>query len=226
MKLDTADPEFAAGIALYLTGSWHESRQALSSLTKRFPDSPIVHFLMGNTCYFLGELDKSIESYRRALELSPDNALAHYRMGECYFRAGRLLQARESFERVLSFAGQSHAMAAHFVGLINEFLGDDEHAVEGFELLRKESGQSLIANYYLAHLKIKLDRAGEARDLLGELLEQVPDFAAGHYLMGIAHCRLHDLTQAIRCFRRVLELHPQDQRARRWLSQITDVEWP
>ncbi len=120
MKPDTADSEFAAGIELYLSGSWLECRDAFGNLARRFADRPFVHLLLGNACYFLGDLDASIEAYRKAIELNPESAIAHYRLGECYFRAGRLMHARESFERVLGFEGQSHAMAAHFVGLINQ----------------------------------------------------------------------------------------------------------
>ena len=226
MKLDTVRTEFAEAIELYLSGNWSDSKDAFAGLTESFTDSSFLHLLLGDICYFLGDLDAATGAYKRAAEIDPASVITQYRMGECYFRAGRLTEARECFNRVLGFDGQSHAMAAHFLGLINQFMGDDDAAIEAFALLRRESSQSLIADFYLAQLKIKHDQAGEARDLLQELVEHIPDFAAGHYLLGIAHCRLHDLTQAVQCFRRVLELRPQDQQARRWLHQITDVEWP
>ncbi len=223
MKIDLSRPEYAQAFAGYLSGEWEEARQAFERLSARDPDNPYLRLIRGNILYSLGNLDQASAAYRQAIELKPDFGVAYYKLGVCEYRAGRLTQSLQSFQTLLSLKDQSHAMASYFVGLINSFLGDDEGALEGFSLLREASPQSRIANYYLAQLKIKHGRYGEALELLDELLEITPGLAEVHYLRGVVLEKMHRNAEAVDCFRRTLQLNPRDQRARTELNLLTGV---
>jgi tetratricopeptide (TPR) repeat protein len=213
-------------LQLYLAGDWTSARRAFEDLRIRYEESAVLYLHLGDVEYSLGALDKAAELYQKAIDIQPDFGLAYYRAGVCLHRAGRLEQALACFEKVVAMKNQSHAMAAYFVGLINLFLGRDEAAMRGFSHLRRESRESKIANYYLAQLKIKANDFEEALDLLRELVEQTPQFAEVHYLLGVVNYRLHRITEAIQCFKKALELDPQDERSRSRLMQLTDVQWP
>ena len=83
-----------------------------------------------------------------------------------FVKYGKLEKSMESFSTLLGMKGQGHAMASYFFGLINQFLGNDKEAEEGFRILRGASRQSLIANFYLAQLKLKHNRHEEALELV------------------------------------------------------------
>jgi len=142
------------------------------------------------------------------------------------YRLGRLEDSLRSFSTLMSMHGKTHAMASYFFGLINQFLGNDEEAEKGFAVLRKESKESLIANYYLAQLKIKHHRYAEALDLLQELLAATPNLAEVHYQKGVVFMGLHKNMDAIAAFRKTLDLNPGDKRARANLDLLTDVPEP
>lgn len=223
MSLDLSNPEYAKAIEHYLSGRWKEAREALEALHTGNPQDHYVLLLLAKSMYSLGRLEEAIEHLKRAVALYPEFGNAYYELGVCYYRCGLLEQGLAAFNRVLSIGGQSHAMASYFVGLINHLLGNDEAALTGFGNLRTVSPESLIANFYLAQLKIKERKFDEALSLLRELVSVTPNLAEVHYLLGTAQFHLHNNTEAIKSYRRTLELNPGDTRARAVLEMLIDV---
>jgi predicted Zn-dependent protease len=224
--LDLTQPETAEAIRLHLLGDREGSSAALKKLLARDAKNYFFHYLLGEAKYALGLLDEAAGHYQAAIELKADFGIAYYKRGVCFYRMGQLEKSLESFSALLAMKGQGHAMASYFVGLINQFLGNDEEAEEGFKILRGVSKQSLIANYYIAQLKLKQNRHAEALVLLDELLHATPGLAEGHYLKGLAYMGMHKNMEAIASFRKTLELNPNDKRARGNLDMLTEVPEP
>ncbi len=220
MNLDLTRPDYAEAIQYYLNGDWKKAAPAFAALHGKEPDNPFILLLMGNINYSLGNLDKAVEEYRKAIDVKSDFGIAYYKLGVCYYRAGKLGRALEAFDTILQLKDQSHAMASYFVGLINHLMGNDEEAERGFDILCRQSPESLIANYYLAQIKIKHNKYDEALKLLEALVETAPSLAEVHYLLGIAKFRLHDNVEAIKCFRKALDLNPEDTRARSYYELL------
>lgn len=223
MSLDLSNSDYSVAIEHYLNGQWNEAKSDLEALLKTYPADHFLPLLLGNTMYSLGRLDEAIDFYKDALKLKPDFGNAYYKLGTCYYRCGRLEEGLEAFTKVHELRDQSHAMASYFIGLINHLLGNDEAALEGFTNLRKVSQSSLIANFYLAQLKMKERKYDEALQLLKELSEVTPNLAEVHYLLGTVQFRLHNNSEAIKSYRKTLELNPEDTRARSVLELLIDV---
>lgn len=223
MSLDLSNNDYSAAIEHYLNGKWNEAKSAIDALLERYPSDHFLPLLLGNTMYSLGRLDEAIDYYHDAIKLKPDFGNAYYKLGVCFYRCGRLEEGLAAFRRVLDLRDQSHAMASYFIGLINHLLGNDEAALEGFSVLRKVSPNSLIANFYLAQLKMKEHKYDEALKLLNELSTVTPNLAEVHYLLGTVQFRLHHNTEAIKSYRKTLELNPDDTRARSVLELLVDV---
>ena len=218
-----SQPDTAEAMRLHLLGEREGARAAFEKLLARDAKNYFFHYLLGETKYAMGLLDEAVRHYRAAIELKPDFGVAFYKEGVCYHRMGQLEKSLECFSALLKMKGQGHAMASYFFGLINQFLGNDEEAEEGFRILRGASGQSLIANYYLAQLKMKQNKYNEALDLLEELLQATPNLAEAHYLKGMAFMGMHRNVEAVACFRKTLELNPKDARARGNVEMLTEV---
>jgi predicted Zn-dependent protease len=223
---DLSSPQTQEAIRHHLLGEREAAEKAFEKLLQTDPDNHFFHYLLGETEYALGRLNDAVREYQKAIDLKPDFGVAYYKMGVCHHRMGQLEKSLKSFSAILKMPGQGHAMASYFVGLINQFLGNDEEAEEGFRVLRGASQESLIANYYLAQLKIKHHHYQEALDLLDELLAATPNLAEVHFQKGIVHMGLHNNMDAIRCFRKTLELNPEDARARGNLELLTEVPEP
>jgi tetratricopeptide (TPR) repeat protein len=223
---DMSQPDTAEAMRLHLLGEREGAREALEKLLAKEPKNYFFHYLLGETKYAMGLLDEAVRHYRAAIELKPDFGVAFYKEGVCYHRMGQLEKSLESFSALLKMKGQGHAMASYFFGLINQFLGNDTEAEEGFRILRTASPQSLIANYYLAQLKLKQNRHKEALDLLEELLQATPHLAEAHFLKGMVFMGMHRNVDAVTCFRKTLELNPNDKRARGNMEMLTEVPEP
>ena len=223
---DLSQPEIAEAMRLHLLGDRQGAGVAFEKLLVKDPKNYFFHYLLGEAKYATGLLDEAVRHYAAAIDLKPDFGVAFYKMGVCYYRMGQLEDALQSFATLLKMKGQGHVMASYFFGLINQFLGNDKEAEEGFRILRGESRQSLIANYYLAQLKLKQNKHQEALELLEELLRATPHLAEGHYLKGMVFMGLHRNMDAIGSFRKTLELNPNDKRARGNLEMLTEVPEP
>ena len=226
MELNYSDPKYQEAMRLYLSGDWKGAQSAFLELSKTYSDSPFILLVLGNINYSLGNLDRAVELYNEAIRLNPEYGIAYYKLGVCLYRMGKLDDALSAFSQILELKSQSHAMASYFVGLIHFFMGNDEEAESGFSAFRKTSPESMIANYYLAQIKLKRKKYKEALELLGELAEATPHFAEVHYLLGVAHQGMHNNTEAIKSLQTALEMNPEDDRARTKLTLLTDVEWP
>ena len=225
MELNQSDPEYIAAMTRHLSGEWVEAERAFTQLLEKYPDNPFLFLLLGNNCYSQGKLDKAVEHYRRSIYLKPDLGNAYYKLGVCQYRIGKLQHALESFQKVVSLQNQSHAMALYFIGLINVLLGNDSSATDAFASFREVSPESRIASFYLAQLKLKRNEFRDALEPLTQLAAETPHFAEVQYMLGIAHYGLHENMQAIKCFRRALEINPNDQRSKTRLALLTDTPW-
>ena len=215
-------PEFISGMRTYMTGDREKALKALTDLLEQNPKDASLHVLIGNLLYSHGSLARAAEYYEKALKLAPGMCQAWYKLGVCYVRMGKLSEARTAFQKNVEGDCGTHVMSYYWMGLINNFIGNDEKAQEAFSVLRRESPESLLANYFLAQLHMKRNEHAKALELLEELLKTSPEFAEAHFLLGEAYAGLYKNFDAIRCFRRAVELNPDDKRAKMMLEHYTE----
>ena len=215
-------PEYISGMRSYMAGDREKALKALEDLLVRNPNDASLHVLIGNLLYSHGALGKSAEHYSQALKLAPGMCQAWYKLGVCYVRMGKLTEALAAFTRNVQADCGTHVMSYYWMGLINNFLGNDEKALGAFSDLRRESSESLLANFFLAQLHMKRGEHLKALELLEELIKTSPDFAEAHYMLGEAYAGLYKNFDAVRCFRRAAELNPEDKRARMMLERYTE----
>ncbi|HVP19378.1 MAG TPA: tetratricopeptide repeat protein [Spirochaetia bacterium] len=218
-----SQPEFLSVMSSYMSGDRDAAEKAVAELLRKYPHDSSLQLLLGNIKYTVGLLKEASSHLEKAVELDPGLCQAYYRLGVCYVRMGKLNEALKAFRKNVDEKCGSHAMSFYWMGLINSFLGKDDDALEAFTLLHTESPESLLANFFLAQLRMRRNEHEEALRLLRELLAVSPDFAEVHYLMGQVYERMHLNTEAIQCFRKTLELNPEDKRARLEYENLFDV---
>jgi len=228
MDFDQNDADYCQAMELYLSGERDKAQPLIERAIKRFPNSTFLLSLLGDVYYAQGRLELSIDTYRKAVAVNPSYAMGYYKIGVSAYRAGRLTQALAGFMQAVAVGerSQTHVMAYYFIGLINYFHGDEKTALDYFTRLKEASPESLIANYYMAQLRLRAREFDEAIALLSELAEHAPAFADVQYLLGEAFFGKHDNREAIEHLRQALLLRPDDQRARSLLMLLTDTPNP
>src|SRR5690242_5489110 len=125
-----SDPGFMKAMQAYLTGDRADTLKVLQAMLVKYPDVPSLLLLTGNTEYSIGRLGEAAAHYERAIECSPGFCQAYYKLGVCYVRMGKLNEALKAFRRNVEGKCEGHVMSWYWMGLINNFLGKDDEALE------------------------------------------------------------------------------------------------
>jgi tetratricopeptide (TPR) repeat protein len=228
MKDIKDDPEFVVGLEAFLMGDWAAAEKYFLQIEKRFPANDHVIFILGNIYYFLGILDKSIEYYKKTIEISEGDVCgnAYYKIGVSYFKMGKFTEALQAFEQSIQAEKSQHVMVYYYLGLISTHIGNDEEAINYFDKLRLASPQTKMATFFEAQLKVKRHEFETAIELLEDFLKVSPEFAEAHYLLGLAYMGLYKNMKALSCFRKAVELNPDDKRSAIEVSKLSTTDWP
>lgn len=222
MKFIKDDPAFTEAMEELLMGDQAVAKDSFLRLEERYPDDEHITYHLAIIFYGLGDLEKSIEYCKKTIELREDSGNAHYRMGVCYFRMGKFAEAFQEFKLSTQSEGSLQAMVYYYMGLISMYLGDDDDAIDYFGQLRQASPQTKMALFLEAQLRIKKRAFDPAVELLQEFLEDSPDFAEAHHMLGVAYMGLHKNMKALCAFSKALELDPEDKRSARAVDRLTD----
>lgn len=180
------------------------------NLTELRPtDSAIFNFI-GYLYSRLGQLGPAIEAYQEAVRAAPDDVIALSNLGTAYLDTEHNKDAKEIFGR-LALRGES-AMRRH----LGRISSDSDEAVQ---LSMAEAYQKLGA----ASLKMYQERpaAGDRdRSLLAEAeaafkaaLGYLPNDVHSLYNLGVTYYMSDHRAAAVRQFRRVLEIEPDNEDA-------------
>ena len=222
MKFIKDDPAFTEAMEELLMGDQAVAKDSFLRLEERYPDDEHITYHLAIIFYGIGDLEKSIEYCKKTVELREDSGNAHYRMGVCYFRMGKFAEAFKEFKLSTQIEGSRQAMVYYYMGLISMYVGEDDDAIDYFGQLRQASPQTKMALFLEGQLRIKKRAFEPAAELLKEFLEDSPDFAEAHHLLGVAYMGLHKNMKALRSFSRALELDPDDKRSARAVDRLTD----
>ena len=112
--LSPPQTEINSVIALYSNGQIQEALNAIETLTKSYPNNPVLYNISG-ACYAnLGQLDTAVKNYEKTLTIKPNYAEAHNNLGGTLQELGQLDAAVKSYEKALAIKPVSYThLRAH-----------------------------------------------------------------------------------------------------------------
>ena len=183
------------------------------------PEDANTHNLIGYLYMMVGRHDPAIAAFERATRIDSNHILALFNLGTAYLDTDRNRESKEIFEP-LTQAGE---------GYIQEQLARISPNIEAnVSLSMGEAYQKLGA----ASLKIYQAQGdpSSGRELLGEAerafkasLEYIPDDIHSLYNLAITHYMMGCRAAAIKGFRQVLEIQPNNEDAANNL-RVTEEE--
>ena len=94
--------EINSVIALYSNGQIQEALDAVETLTKSYPNEPLLYNISG-VCYkTIGQLDVAVKSFEKALVIKPDYTEVNYNLGLTFQEFGQLDDAVKCYEKALA----------------------------------------------------------------------------------------------------------------------------
>lgn len=146
----------------------------------------------------------AVAACEKAVELAKDNPKAFECLGVALSRKRRYAEAEASLRRSLELRPASASTHVNLANVLKN-RGRVHEAIEAYRTaLRLEPGMT-VARYNLA---LVVDERDEQERLLRQVIEEAPDFAAAHDLLGGLLVRRKEWAQAEAALRRAMELNP------------------
>ncbi len=205
----------AAGIAAYLLGR----HDLADGYLRRVNDNGLAAFYHGEALIGLRQFDQAEARYAQAAEAGYDPILCVLRQIGAIRLAGRTDEA----DQLLSQHAREAATRAEYSfqkGCILADRGDTFGAVEYFERAVDMDPHHTGAMFRLAGLNDLLGNDDEAIRLYEQSLSTPPLFLGALLNLGILYEDKENYSAAAYCFRRVLDVYPNHERARLFLKDI------
>lgn len=194
---DLAETQTSVGFyKYYLEWDWAGSEEALLRAIELDPAYSAAWRILGQQYGMMGRFDDAYRAMRRARELDPFLAVHHALSGQVAFAA-------RDHEACLRFARQALALDPDFwIGHLqclyaSEQLGDLtllQHALEESQRVQAANSKLIAMR---AYAMVRLDRAGEARAMLGTLEQLARERYVPPCVIALVHLALGDREAAL-----------------------------
>lgn len=198
---------------------YEDARTAFQNLIDNHPDhpqTPRAQYALGDTYYNAGEMEDAVAAYRTVLETYPESPSADEAASSLFFAlnaAGQEDRAEELINSVAESNPETNlADRLRYQRARAAFQqGDAKRALRLFqEFVRTTSESSFLpgAYYHLGLLYADLDRYSEAKNYLGQLVDQYNDsehFADGSLRLGDIHLEEEAYQDALETYRGAAE---------------------
>jgi protein O-GlcNAc transferase len=205
--LNPPQTEINSVIALYSNGRIQEALDAIKTLTKSYPNNPVLYNISG-ACYAnLGQLDTAVKNYEKTLTIKPNYAEAHNNLGGTLQELGQLDAAVKSYKKALAIK-PDFIEAHNNLGNAFKKLGQLDAAVKSYEKALTIKPDFAEAFNNLCSALKELDQLDTTVKSYQQVLSINPDYAEAHNNLGIARKELDQHDAAVKCFEKALVIKP------------------
>ncbi|MBN2055707.1 tetratricopeptide repeat protein [bacterium] len=216
-------PALAAGLVILLcfagldhtrSAAWHDEISFYRAMIHANPHSHKGYSGLGTALFHAGHREASIDALSTALRMDPGNAIAGHNLGCAHWELGNDAAARQAFETVLATTPDFIESRYH-LALVLRTQGDVIGAERELTEVLSRNPRFIPAAFVLASMEQADGRYRSAATRYRRILELDPNYAKALKNLGIlAHTMDQDAATAAACFRRYLQLVPNDpQRA-------------
>jgi predicted O-linked N-acetylglucosamine transferase (SPINDLY family) len=205
--LSPSQTEINSVIALYSNGQIQEALNAIETLTKSYPNNPVLYNISG-ACYAnLGQLDTAVKNYEKTLTIKPSYAEAHNNLGGTLQELGQLDAAVKSYEKALAIK-PDFIEAHNNLGNAFKELGQLDAAVKSYEKAIAIKPDYADAHNNLGNAFKKLGQLDTAVKSYEKALAIKPDFAETFNNLCNALKELNQLDTAVKSYEQILAMNP------------------
>lgn len=182
-------------------------------LAAQSPDATSA-FVEGLAALEEEDYTQAITSLEQAVKQEPQNEPAWFHLGVACFKDDDLPRALEALRQALKLAPR-RAGTRLYIGRIYKQQGAFEEALRIFreEVLRTEGSNKATAQVALGRTCLKAGLYQEATRVLGQALEQEPEYVEALFALGLAETKLTDYEKAIAAL----------QKAKKILEEYSDL---
>jgi DNA-directed RNA polymerase subunit alpha len=216
LEADAPEPTGAAavkiGIARYMLCRFPDAIDALGAGT----DNKDRRYFQALCLKELRRYEQAAEEFERARERGWDAKEIDVHLAEIAALSGDLEAADKRVAKLQKSLGES-ATWFYLRGMVDEFLGRDDDALDAYEQAREIDPAHPQATFRLAFFHDLHGDEEQAGDLYRECISQAPTHANALLNLSVLYEDAGQYEQAVACIRRVLAANPAHPRARHFL---------
>ena len=218
-QLKPPKTEIQSVFALYSNGQIQDALDAVETLTKDYPNEPLLYNISGACYKEIGQLEEAFKSFQKAVALKPDYAEAQYNIGVTIHELGQVDSAIKCYERVLAIQ-HAYPNAHNNLGQILLESGQPDAAMSHFEWAVAYQPEFSEAHNNLGSSLLALRQVNTAVTHYEKAIEIKPDYQLAHNNLGIAYQRLGEIDKAFKSFERALAIKSDYAKAHHNLSSL------
>ena len=88
-------------VTLYQQGKFDDVLSRSSHLVQQYPNTPVLHNIVGAISFEKGEKEVAVEHFRRVIELRPDHPHAYNNLGAALIDLEQYKEAQSSLEKAI-----------------------------------------------------------------------------------------------------------------------------
>ncbi len=160
--------ELATEIFYHLTSYSHDQvNPIITGLTRQFPKSARIYFLVGEYKFNLDLIDEAKSLFSKAVAYNSNQEKAHFYLGIIYKSENNYRQSILSFERVLSIDNSSVEVYDHLIDLYKE-VGMLDNLCDKWMIRYRSIADNQTLKPHLIEALHKAGRYEEAKKIIGE----------------------------------------------------------
>ena len=218
-QLKPPKAEIQSVFALYSNGQIQDALDAVETLTKDYPNEPLLYNISGACYKEIGQLEEAFKSFQKAVALKPDYAEAQYNLGVTIHELGQVDSAIKCYERALVIQ-HAYPNAHNNLGQILLESGQPEAAMNHFEWAVAYQPEFSEAHNNLGSSLLALRQVNTAVTHYEKAIELKPDYQLAYNNLGIAYQRLGEIDKAFKSFERALAIKSDYAKAHHNLSSL------
>ncbi len=204
------------GVCLWISGKTEEAIEALSAVRA----SKESLYFLGLACTDAGRASKALEALEGALETDRKNPHILLSLANARIRAGKVVECGELLDRNENLL-KDNARFHYLRGLAAEFQGNRDQAMKHYDAalgLEPEHAETLFRQAFLHAIYGNEDASVQ---LYEKLRKQRPPHVNTLLNLSVIYEDRGNYKAALECLEAVLDVEPNNERARLFLSDVT-----
>ena len=219
-KPNKNDPEaiYVRAVQLHQSGDLEGAIREYQAFLAVRPERVDARSNLGVVLARLGRYADAIEQYKRALTLDGRNHAIRFNLAVAYYKTARILSASKELNLIVA-AQPENKNALYLLADCHLRMGEFKRVIELLSPLEPASPNDRALAYMLGLAYINEKQTEKGQTLIERILRD-GDSAEAHLMMGTTHLLINDHDNALKEFKRAVELNPKLPTVNSFYAQV------
>jgi tetratricopeptide (TPR) repeat protein len=200
------EPIYIRAVQLHQSGDLEGALREYQAFLIQRPERLDARSNLGVIYARLGRYAEAIETYKRALALDGRNTTIRFNLAVAYYKTAQILSATSELNTVLAVQPENKN-ALYLLADCHLRMGEFKRVIELLSPLEDANANDRGLAYMLGLAYINEKQTDKGQRLIDRILRD-GDSAEAHLMMGVTHLIINEHENALKEFRRAIELNP------------------